>query len=168
MTEKCIQSRKPLYQGDIMCIHLKKAAKSLKSQSLVVIRCGEWDSNPRTPSWLDPESSAFDLAWQSPQKDAAQSHAVVVFNGIRRPGMPVPQGWLLFSQSTFLLFHFISLLWWLTGCLQHLPPEKRVISLYQNRLHFFPQKVAGFSSPPRMCLPTWTHINGIPVAVIPT
>lgn len=28
--------------------------------------CGGWDSNPRTPARLDPESSAFDLTWQPP------------------------------------------------------------------------------------------------------
>jgi hypothetical protein len=28
--------------------------------------CGEWDSNPRTPTGQPPQGCAFDLAWQPP------------------------------------------------------------------------------------------------------
>jgi hypothetical protein len=30
--------------------------------------CGRWDSNPRTPTGQEPQSCAFDLAWQLPRE----------------------------------------------------------------------------------------------------
>ena len=37
-----------------------------RSPFLASFWCGEWDSNPRTPTGQAPEACAFDLAWLSP------------------------------------------------------------------------------------------------------
>ena len=44
----------------------KRRYISAKPAPETVIRCGGWDSNPRTPTRQGPQPCAFDLAWQPP------------------------------------------------------------------------------------------------------